>query len=343
MCRFTAGLVIIVGLLLPQSASAWGPDGHRLIGSIADQLLSPSARQQVKALLGVGLREAGPWLDCVKSVHRKADGSLGYVEDPLYEPPCTPFANDRAAMVDYAGRNWIDCVYPEGASAASNLGCHNTYHFDDIALQRDKFDRNYAGTSEHDLVAATNAAIAVLLGRPAPPPFDIKDQKEALLMLAHLVGDMTQPLHVAAPYLGPDGNLVDPDVTHTIDPSTETAGGNWIHDLKVTTGSDTFHHAWDDTPADLGDTAPRTLVDAAKTVPVDTDRIENWAAIWATDTIVVSKKAMADVTYKKIGSRKWTIAYSDRANYLKDADMLKRQQLAKGGARLAEIVNRLFP
>lgn len=100
MSKFVAVLAIVVGLYLPHSASARGPDGHRLVGSIADQLLSPTARQQVKTLLGVGLREAGPWLDCVKSVHRQADGSLAYVEDPLYEPPCTPFANDRAAMVD---------------------------------------------------------------------------------------------------------------------------------------------------------------------------------------------------------------------------------------------------
>lgn len=246
-------------------------------------------------------------------------------------------------MVDYAGRNWSDCLYPEGASALSNLGCHNTYHFDDIALQRDKFDRNYAGTNEHDLVAATNAAIAVLLERPAPPPFDIKDKKEALMMLAHLIGDMTQPLHVAAPYLGPDGKLADPDVNHTIDPSTETAGGNWIHDPKVIKGSDAFHHAWDDTPADLGDTAPQDLVDAAKAVRIETDRIENWAAIWATDAIAISADAMTGVSYRKTGPRKRVIEFSDRDKYLEKADKLKRQQLAKAGARLAAIVNRIFP
>lgn len=178
-------IIAIVALIcgLPGPSFAWGPDGHRLVGSIADQLLNPNAKQQVQTLLGVTLREAGPWLDCVKSVQRSSDGNLSYVVDPRYEPPCTPFANDRAAMVDYAGRNWIDCLYPEGATASSNLGCHNTYHFDDVALQRDRFDRNYTGTNDHDLVAATNAAIAVLLGRPAPPPFSIKDKREALLML----------------------------------------------------------------------------------------------------------------------------------------------------------------
>jgi hypothetical protein len=182
MSRLVGTFAILVCLVLPQSASAWGPDGHSLVGSIADQLLIPNARQQVKTQLGVDLREAGPWLDCVRSVHRQSDGSLIYVVDPKYEPPSTPFANDRVAM-DYASRNWIDCVYPEGTSATGNLGCHNTYHFDDVAVQRDRFDRNYSGTNDHDLVAAINAAIAVLLDRPAPPPFDIKDKREALFMV----------------------------------------------------------------------------------------------------------------------------------------------------------------
>ncbi len=114
-----------------------------------------------------------------------------------------------------------------------------------------------------------------------------------------------------------------------------------MHDPNVTNGSDAFYPAWDDTPADLGD-APQALVDAARALPADTDRMENWAAIWATDTIEVSKQALANVTYQKAGPRKWTIMFSDRDTYLKDADKLKRQQLAKAGARSAAFVNRIF-
>ena len=227
MFRLAATLALVFHILLPQSAFAWGPDGHRLVGSIADQLLNPRAKQHVRTLLGVDLSEAGPWLDCVKSVHRQTDGSLTYVVDSRYEPPCTPFANDRAAMVDCASRELDRLRLPGRSKCHREFRLHDTgTHFDDIAVQRDRFDRNYAGTNDHDLVAAINAAIAVLLDRPAPPPFDIKNKKEALFMLAHLVGDLAQPLHVAAPFVGPDGSLVDPDVTHTIDPNTETAGGN---------------------------------------------------------------------------------------------------------------------
>jgi len=346
MPRLALTLSLFLALLLPQGASAWGPDGHRLVGSIADQMLTANAAAHVKALLGVGLREAGPWLDCVKSVKRGADGTLSYVTDKKYEEPCTPFANDHSAMVDYAGRNWVDCVYPEEPSVSANLGCHNTYHFDDVAVQRDRFDRNYVGTNEHDLVAAINAAIAVLLDRPAPPPFDIRNKREALFMLAHLVGDLGQPLHVGAVYLGPDGALVDPDITHTIDPSTETSGANSIKDPQseeTEEGNRNLHFEWDRTPAAWGTTAPQVLVDAAKALPAETGAIEDWSAAWATDTLQMAKKATANLKFTQTGPRQWTVAFTDRAAYFSDGDDIKKQQLAKSGARLAAIANKIWP
>jgi hypothetical protein len=315
-------------------ASAWGPDGHRIVGSIADQLLNANAKQQIASLLGVDLRTAAPWLDCVKSVQRQADGSLAYVTNPQFEPPCMPFANDHGAMIDYVGRNWIDCVYPEDVvDEKNNRGCHQTYHFDDVAVQRNRFDRNYVGTNDHDLVSAINAAVAALLGRPAPPPFSIKDKKEALFMLAHLVGDIAQPLHVGALYLDEKGTPTDLDVTHTIDPSTETAGGNFIFD-----GDKALHVEWD-----LGDTAPLELVAVAKGVSPDHGRIENWAADWASDTILVAQEALAGTSYTRTGDKKWSVAFVDRAAYERAADAIKRRQLAKAGARLAEIMNTIWP
>ena len=341
MSRLAAALFVVLALLLPQTAFAWNATGHQIVGSIADQLLTANAARQVKNVLGVSLREAGPWLDCVKSVRRQADGTLAYSpakED--YDKPCKAFTNDHSAMIDYVGRNWANCVYPEVPNTSANTGCHNTYHFDDVAVQRDRFDRNYAGTNDHDLIAAINAAIAVMMDRPAPPPFDIKNKREALFMLAHLVGDLGQPLHVAAPYLGPDGGLVDPDVTHTIDPGTETAGGNWIMD-----GQDNFHYEWDDNPKDLAaGTAPQALVDAAKALPPQTGAIEDWSYVWATDTIAVAKKITAKVTYVQTGPRLWTITFQDGHDaYFQQADQTKKDQYVKCGGRLAAILNKIWP
>src|SRR5258708_19394688 len=99
-------------------------------------MLNPNAKQQIASILGVDLRTAGPWLDCVKSVHRQADGTLAYLVDPQYEPPCTPFQDDHARMIDYVGRNWVDCIYHQGPNPPANLVSPHPYHFPHLPLQR---------------------------------------------------------------------------------------------------------------------------------------------------------------------------------------------------------------
>jgi hypothetical protein len=323
-----------LAFLLPSLASAWNPPGHKLVGSIADQLLNANAKRQVAQILGFDLSTAGPWLDCVKSVERQNDGSFVYKEDPRFEPPCAPFKFERSRMEDYAKRNWFDCSYVTGGV---ERGCHNTYHFSDVAVQRDRFDRNFQGTNNHDIVSAINAAIAVLLDRSAPPPFSIIDKKEALFLLAHLVGDLHQPLHVAAVYLDKKGTVVDPDVTHTIDPTTETAGGNSILDQGTN-----FHFEWDTIPFDLPEAATPELLARARSEPRDRGRIENWSVAWASDTVLAAQQAFSEATFAPNGNR-WTISFTDRDAYLRAADALKREQLAKAGARLAELLNAIWP
>jgi S1/P1 Nuclease len=352
MLRIVLTLACVLGLLEPEAASAWGYQGHRVVGSIAGHLLTPNAAAQVQRILNednsheLDLRKAGPWADCVKSVVRHDNGSFEYVVDPNhleFEVPCTPFKSEqeRARMVDFAGRNWLNCDYrPDGPDKPPG-GCHNTFHFDDVAPQRDRFDRSFQGTNDHDLVAAISAAIAVLQGKPAPPPFSIRDKKEALLMLTHFMGDLHQPLHVASIYLDADGKLVDPDAAHVIDPATKTDGGNAVRDQNVI-----FHAEWDDIPTDIGDAWTRELLADARSALPSAGAVEDWPAQWASDTVRVAHDAFSGLSFQQTRpppNVQWTVAFNDHTAYLWLADITKRKQLAKGGARLAELLNTIWP
>ncbi len=58
------GLLFLFGLFLPHSARAWGLEGHRLTGHMAEALLAPRARLQVQRLLEGGtLAQAATVMD----------------------------------------------------------------------------------------------------------------------------------------------------------------------------------------------------------------------------------------------------------------------------------------
>jgi len=149
MMRIVLILTCVLCLFNSKAASAWGYQGHEVVGSIADQLLHDNAKQHVRDILNFTtpeLRIAAPWADCVRSVVADSDG-FEYVVNPEhfeYEVPCRPFKSPeaRARMEDFAKRNWFNC---------KPAACHINYHFANVAIERDRYDRKYRGTNDHDL------------------------------------------------------------------------------------------------------------------------------------------------------------------------------------------------
>lgn len=315
-------------------AFAWGPEGHQVVGSIADQLLNDHAKQKVAEILGFELRVASTWPDCARSVMRQSDGSFKYVVDPRYEPPCTSFSSpeERARLVDYVSRNWSNCTYEDKPT-----NCHKAFHFADVAIQHDDYERIFVGTSDHDVVSAIKAAIAVLQDKPVPGPFSIKDQKEALFLLAHFVGDIHQPLHVGAIYLDAAGQPVNPD-EGSFDENTETAGGNFISE-----GHNNLHSDWDAIPKKFGSSASAAMVEEAQAVPKTPSALGDWAATWASDTVVAAHSAFDGLSFTGTGAHKWSVQFDDRKAYVRTENQLKEGQLAKAGARLAQLLNAIWP
>ena len=109
-------------------------------------------------------------------------------------PECVPLETPAriAEMADYVRRNDRQCVL------RGEETCHKQTHYTDVALQRSRYVLGFTGTRSDDVVGSVRQAILVLQGKPAPRQPNFKSPREALLVLAHLVGDIHQPLHVGA-------------------------------------------------------------------------------------------------------------------------------------------------
>jgi hypothetical protein len=185
-------------------------------------------------------------------------------------------------------------------------------------------------------VHAINAAIAVLKGAPAPAPFNIANRRIALLMLAHFVGDIHQPLHVGAVYLDPTGRLVDPDAGGPPAPATETAGGNAIR-----MNGANMHTTWDGIPSSVALPFHDDVVAAARAMPPMTGPVEGWAAAWATESLGEARKAFTDVSFGPFDHQHWDANVGSK--YREQRAEIQRVQVIKAGARLAQLLNLLLP
>ena len=67
--RFLKKLAFILAIIyLPLQSMAWGTQGHRIAGQIADSYLSPKARKAIEAILGnESIAIASNWADFIKS------------------------------------------------------------------------------------------------------------------------------------------------------------------------------------------------------------------------------------------------------------------------------------
>ena len=324
-------IAALTGLTSIQSF-AWGPDGHHTVGAIASGLIKGTqAESEVNALLGdISLIDAAVWADCAKGV----DPTKNYqYQKPGKYPECKVFETPEleAEMSDFVRRNDKNCQPKPGEEI-----CHKQYHYTDIAIQQSQYTFGPVGTREDDIVGAVVAAVHVLKGEAAPAPFDIKSKREALLLLAHYVGDMHQPLHVGAVYLNAKGSRVDPD-QGTYDPTTATRGGN---NIMVSGGN--LHAKWDDIPASLkASKVSQAWLTQAGNVAATPGGMFDWPAAWATGTLGKAKTAFQGVKFGPIKQGHWGATLPK--NYATTLSSVKKAQLTAGGARFAEVLKAIWP
>ena len=314
-------------------AAAYGPDGHKTIGAIADRLLvGTRASTQVAALLGgLSLQDAAVWADCAKGVN---ETTLKYVKNARFQE-CAVFETPEgiAAMEDFVTRNNRQCN-----PAPDDEICHKGYHYTDIAIQHPHYDNSLVGARPSDIVAAIRAALIVLQGGTSPAPFDFKDKREALLVLAHYVGDIHQPLHVGAVYLSAAGRRSNPDVG-TYNPQTFTRGGN-----QLLIGGDPkakLHGAWDDVPDALKSAQADALSVAARRIAVTPGSLPDWPQTWASETLNDARKAFVGTRFAAKSGKTWNITLPP--NYTPTMTAIKTERVESAGARLAQALQAVWP
>ena len=332
--RRPIALAASLSLAFSTPVHAWGPQGHEAVGAIADKYINASTRTKVQAILGKGmtLQKAAVWADCAKGVIKDNNGEFVYTGKGKY-PECKPFETKagQAVMIEFVKHNFSECKPLPGEEV-----CHKQYHYADVALQRDSYKQGEIGTSDHDVVAAIRAAVLYLRDGKAPAPFTFASPAVALMVLVHYAGDIHQPLHVIAVYLDENGKVIDPDAG-TYDPATKTDGGNKIED-----GSVAIHKQWDSIPATLDAThvTPQRLTSAKKLAgPAPSAPVEDWSALWATDTITSGKPAFKGLKYSKEDSKQqWQV--TEPAGYAKARASLQSRQLNKAGVRLGQLLEK---
>jgi hypothetical protein len=153
-------------------------DGHRIVGAIADKLIKGSnAEKQIAALLlpGESLESIAVWADCQGQLLRFRSHA----------------GNDRA----YTTAN------PATANTTTPTCRSSSTHYHEGARRHGRRRHRADPEAGHRGPAGQD--------RPGLNPHNFT-RRQALLVLTHMAGDIHQPLHVGAAYVGKDGKFVVP-------------------------------------------------------------------------------------------------------------------------------------
>lgn len=317
-----------------------------MVGAVADFVLSsrhPEAYKKIQDLI----------------VSKDADGKklVRTLSQVATSPDCAKSNN-----VPYCGRTPSD----EEKDYVANNKHNSDYHFIDVPIQQTKYVAGSPGTGKNDAVQMINYAVAQLRGK-SPQKDDVKlTDAQALWLLAHLVGDIHQPLHVGSIYFDKETckQIKDPTgMPGGTDNVASTIGGNAIVLIALAPDpaappSDNFHLFWDSTAVNNAMQAagwPGAEQDFARLLaskaPPSWQTVgdpETWAAQWVAGIMPIARaahKLKFELKERKVSDQgrvscKWTTQISPA--YSRWASQQARDQIQKAGFRLAALLNEIF-
>ena len=197
------GFFVALALFATQlSLRAYGPVGHEIVGAIADNLLAKKpAGAQVSALIdGITLERAALIPDDIKAWDKNGP------DDPNAFPHFADHPKIDQQLRDFWRAN------PPTEDPNSPIPSHHWFHYTDVpVLTPEKYADGKAGRSKWDIVHMIPYCVSVLRGETPEKNTRKITKPIAVILLAHYVGDIHQPLHVGAEYFDEGGHEVDPD------------------------------------------------------------------------------------------------------------------------------------
>ena len=194
-------LASLIAARLTITAEGYGPLGHEIVGGIADERLAgtPTATKIAALLDGLNLEKAAVIADEIKAWDKAG------VDDPR------SFHYSAHRNIDRQLRDFWR-ANPPMHEMNSTAPSHHWFHYCDVpVVPAQSYRGGHSGRSKWDIVHMIPYCIQVLQGQ-VPEQNDRKITKPvALLLLAHYVADIHQPLHVGAEYFDQQGRIADPD------------------------------------------------------------------------------------------------------------------------------------
>jgi hypothetical protein len=359
------GISITPGVVAP--VYAYAPVGHEIVGAIADErLVNTPTGAKIRALIGgLSLEKAALLADTIKGWDKKGvDNQKSFhVASPKIDRQLRDFW--RANQPTYDTR-----------SAAPS---HHWFHYTDVpVMPAQNYGDGAAGRSKWDIVHMIPYCVEVLRGR-RPEQNERKITKSvALILLAHYIADIHQPLHVGAQYFDAQGRVADPDKDQSALPDE---GGNTFtlelgDEPPRTRGvrKKKFHAFWDYDAvnalfpripirvrkrelqtqiAPLKKQLVRELATNEPTswrMPANID-VTNYAEVWANEILPIAREAHERLQFVNVHPQqeKDRIVAAGEANEKPHPDQISyrawaasvvREELHKAGWRLADLLEK---
>jgi len=362
-------LGISITLELAAQTHAYAPLGHEIVGAIADERLAntPTA-VKIRALIGgLSLEKVALLADTIKGWDKNGvDNQKSFrVGSPKIDRQLRDFWRANQPTSDMH-------------SAAPS---HHWFHYTDMpVMPAQNYSDGTAGRSKWDIVHMIPYCVEVLRGR-RPEQNERKITKSvALILLAHYVADIHQPLHVGAQYFDAQGRVADPDKnrsaladeggnTFTLELSDEPPRTRGIRKKK-------FHGFWDydavnalfpQVPIRVRKRELQALITPLKKqlvrelathepenwrMPANID-VTNYAEAWANEILPIAREAHERLQFTNVHPQQEkdrVVAAGeanekpqpDRTSYRAYAANIVRKELHKAGWRLADLLQKIL-